>query len=158
MTTTNKSGALLARISLKDNGPLEHTTRGRTLKRGASFTTGNAAEINAYKSMGQYNVDILSGKLESAPAVRRDAPAEEPAEDGEGEPEEPEAAAEGEPEEPAEEEQPDRPATSYVRADLEKLSKSALIQRATGDGLPVALNINMSKKDIIDAMMGAVSE
>lgn len=48
-------------------------------------------------------------------------------------------------------------APSYVRAELELLSKAALIGRSSEDGLDLKLSMSMSKTAIIDAMMGAVA-
>lgn len=157
-----------ARITLKHGGLKSHTARGRKLASGESYTTTNPADILYYTSTGFHDVEYIQGaqpiepEPEAEPESTEEATGEPEPEEGapepDGEQEDGPAADDDGQSEGAEEGEPavDAPTLEpYNRADLLKMSKRQLIERAEADGLDVALKQSMKQADIIDAMIAA---
>lgn len=130
-----------ARIQLSQRGPISFTGRGRTIKRGDSFITTNAADIRYFQQVGGFSVSVLEGKMpKSAPSIDED-------DDDEG------ATSEEVKDTPA----ADEPVTAaYTHADLSKMSKASLVELASGEGVKV--DSSMSKSAMITAILESQGE
>jgi hypothetical protein len=170
--------SIRARVSLKADGPRSaESPSGRRMVPGQFITISGLDEINYYRGHPSYDCVLLGEPppVQSEPA--EEEPVDEEPEDGdeefaEEEPvdEEPEESADEEPEdgdeesteeETADEEPEDGDEESTVQVEpyndkeLKGLSKAALIERATADGLGIELSASMKKDDIIAAMVAA---
>lgn len=135
--------------SLK-KGPLTHTGfKGRTLKRGESFTTTSQEEAAYYQAQLGFSVTVLKGKLPAklAPDVEPD---DVPGFDG----------ADAEEESDDDEEEREVKGT-YERADLKKMSRDDLLALIkTDDDLPLKVkdvSKKASKKEVINLILDAQS-
>ncbi len=144
--------AFQAKIRLNNTGPLTHSgKRGRTVKKGESFTTSDPEEAQYYQSLGGFSVSILKGKL-AGTKPPKPAPVEDDDEDGDDDEEESE-------DEESEDDDPDGPADEYYdKADLNKLTAKDLIELiGDDDDLPLSKSDvkGMKKKEIVAAIIKA---
>ena len=133
-----------ARIMLRPDGPLSFSGKGRTLKRGESFVTQDAADILYFRSQGSFSVDMLEGTIKQAKAIVARPEGREVADEASNPPGERSAAKA-----PPVKVVPASP--SYTSEELSKLTKSALVQIIQQEGWKI--DTNQSKMALIAAIM-----
>lgn len=135
-------------LSKTKRAPVSHTGyRGRTVKKGDSFTTIDPAEARYYQCQPGFSVQILSGKLISKPVE---------------EPEEVDEIEDDEDDEDEVEERDEEVEGLYEKADLKKMSVKdlkALIKDDDDLQLSVRdLPKKAGKKEIIEMILDAQSQ
>lgn len=141
-----------AKIKLNDqkNSPLTHVGfRGRSLKKGESFTTSNPDEAAYYQSQPGFSVVVVSGKqlaVAKPPKKVRD-------------PDPPESDDDDEDDEDSEDEEKEEVDGSYEKADLKKMS-TADLKKLIEDDDDLSLSVSdlpkrAGKKEIIEAILEA---
>lgn len=131
--------------SLK-KGPLTHTGfKGRTTKKGESFTTTSQEEAVYYRAQPGFAVNVIKGRL--------------PVQAVEVEPEEDESTTNDVEEESDEESSEEEVKGTYERIDLKKMSRPDLLALVENDDdLPLTLKDlpkSASKKEIINLVLDA---
>lgn len=132
-------------------GPLTHTGyKGRVMKKGESVTTTDPVEASYYEAQPGFSVVVKKGKLHRKP---KDEELEETVEHDD------ESSSDDEGEE--EDERPSEVTGGYEKADLKKMSKSALLDLIKEDKkLPLKkrdVPKDAGKKEIIDLILEAQS-
>lgn len=133
------------KLGLVKSGPLTHTGfKGRTIKKGESFTTISTEEAVYYRAQPGFSVTVIKGKLpvKSASKVEPDEVDEEEIDDDE-----------------EEEKRDEEVKGGYERADLKKMSRDDLLALIkTDEDLPLTLREvpkKTSKSEIIDLILDA---
>ena len=136
------------KLGLVKSGPLTHVGfKGRTIKKGESFTTISTEEAVYYRAQPGFSVTVIKGKLpvQGAPEVEPDA-VEVEEEDSDDEDEE-------------EEKRDDEVKGGYERGDLKKMSRDDLLALIKSDEdlslKPRDVPKKASKREIIDLILGA---
>jgi len=127
--------------------PLTHVGfRGRTLKKGESFTTTNPEEAAYYKAQPGFSVSVTKGKLAAAAKPAKTRAPEPPDVDDEDDDED-------------DEERDEEVDGAYEKADLKKMKVEELKALIDGDeDLPLStddLPKKAGKKEIIEAILEA---
>ena len=116
-----------ARVELV--GSLTYDARGRNFTKGQSVIIDSDGDIAYYKAQPEFTVTMLK---EVAPAAAK-------------------PAAKAEATEP-----PEPPPSKWTADELNKRTKTDLINLAAGEPFNLALNNEMKKPDMVEAMMAAI--
>jgi len=141
-----------AKVSLMDTGPVSFEGKGYKLDRGQVLTIINEADILYFQSQAGISVELISDEKPKAPsgpkakASLKAAPKADESDEAEGDDEE----DTGDPED-------DGPADGAITAaELNKMTKAALLQYNEEEKVGAKVDASMSKNDIIAALLEAM--